>query len=56
MQPTLEVVPTFSFLEEDLSSVYGCVFLLAGDDEAMNGIRLKMSGPGSPDCIVQSPL
>lgn len=55
MLQTPASVPTFSILEEDLSSVYGYVYSLIGnDDEPMTGVHLKMSSPGAVDCIAQS--
>lgn len=54
LQWTLEMVPTFSILGRDLSSVYGYVCLLtSNDDEPVNVIHLKMVSPGVLDCIVQ---
>lgn len=54
MQQTMETVPHFSILEEDLSPVYEYVYLLTGtDDEPTSGIRLKMSSPGAVDSIAQ---
>lgn len=49
MQQALEIVPTFSILEEELQSMDR-----SNDEEPMNGIHLKMSSPGIPAHTVQS--